>query len=70
VIPEAAVEAAARAICAERGEWSIFEWDQDVISPRYKVKYIKQARAALEAAAPHLIQAAKAEAWDECEAAK
>jgi hypothetical protein len=54
VIPEAAVEAAAKAMAFS-----------DHNDTEAWTAYKNDARAALEAAAPHLIQAAKAEAWDE-----
>jgi len=51
VIPEAAVEAAARALCGVTAE----AWQ--VQSTGTKDKYRWEAFAALEAAAPHMIQA-------------
>ena len=62
MIPEAAVEAAARAMydsTAHEGDWD------DIATDGEKATGMAYARAAIEAAAPHLIQAAKAEAWDE-----
>jgi len=53
VIPDAAVEAAAIALAAQ---------DMRGFDPG---SFIPDARAALEAAAPHLLADAKAEAWDE-----
>jgi hypothetical protein len=49
VIPEAAVEAGARALAARNRRPEEWQW------------YLSEARSALEAAAPHLM----AEAWDE-----
>ena len=51
VIPHAAVVAASGAL------WDAFESGVD--------DFEQQASAALEAAAPHMLQAAKADAWDE-----
>jgi hypothetical protein len=68
VIPDAAVEAAARcmALATIHGRfWSSYEWDSGVMSDRHKEPFRTAARAALEAAAPHLIQIAKRDAWDE-----
>ena len=60
VIPDAAVEAAAVAVygaeCADLGA------DEE---PKVKASYLSDARAALEAAAPHMLEEAKADAWDE-----
>ncbi|MFE4229180.1 hypothetical protein ACFRJ8_14975 [Arthrobacter sp. NPDC056886] len=57
-MPEAAVEAAAG---------TLHESWYDYASPG---QWQEIMRAALEAAAPHMLRDAKAEAWDECEAAK
>jgi acyl-CoA reductase-like NAD-dependent aldehyde dehydrogenase len=57
VIPEAAVEAAAKVL-----------WDKEMVAawskfpPSFHAPFLRDARAALEAAAPHLM----ARAWDEC----
>lgn len=61
VIPEAAVEAAA--IELWDGADPDIPWER--ISEYVKERTRERTRKALEAAAPHLIQAAKAEAWDE-----
>ena len=58
MIPEAAVEAARLAVY--RARWVDAYGPSGVIATDEVI-----ARAALEAATPHLIQAAKAEAWDE-----
>jgi len=67
VIPEAAVGTAAKAQYWNDG----LAWDDGTV-PDWECEddslqegYLAAARAALEAAAPHMIQAAKAEAWDE-----
>ena len=57
MIPEAAVEAAAIA-------WVGGQVWQDC-DEAWRADYLKRTRASLEAAAPHMIQAAKAGAWDE-----
>lgn len=57
MIPEAAVEAAEAAwlgVAFESGSWTLKN----------------NLRAALEAAAPHMLAEAKADAWDECEKAQ
>lgn len=64
-IPDEAVEAAARAMVGASKNWSLEEWDAPFIPERYKDRYRTQARAALEAAAPHLM----GQAWDEGEGA-
>lgn len=53
------------------------EWEREAYPENYPgssiedcAYWIAKARAALKAAAPHILQVAKAEAWDECEAAK
>jgi len=60
VIPEEAVEAAARLIHSQHETSPLDEW-----SAIFQRQAKASARLVLEAAAPHLIQAAKAEAWDE-----
>jgi len=55
VIPEAAVEAAAKADYGD-GWDRASEWERSA--------YLDHSKLLLEAAAPHLIQAAKAEAWE------
>jgi len=62
VIPEAAVEAAAKAHF-ENGWGDSVHWEDAEAEARSEA--LGDMRAALEAAAPHMIQAAKAEAWDE-----
>jgi hypothetical protein len=65
VIPEAAVEAVAeRNYEAEWGDG----WEG--VIEQIKRGWLNEARAQCEAAAPHMLRAAKAEAWDECDAAK
>lgn len=61
MIPAQAVEAAARAICVEHGEWNGDEWDQGIARDRMKAKYRKQATKALEAAAPHMLAGLRAD---------
>jgi hypothetical protein len=64
VIPDEAVEAAARAMALAtiHGRfWSSYEWDSGVMSDRHKGPFRIAARAALEAAAPDLM----AQAWAE-----
>jgi hypothetical protein len=61
-IGEEAVEAAAKALWGH-GEMPEFGWDQlDRVSKKVS---LDEARAALEAAAPHMCAGAKADAWDE-----
>ena len=67
MIPEAAVGTAAKAQYWNDG----LAWDDGTV-PDWECEddslqegYLAAARAALEAAAPHMIQAAKAGAWDE-----
>jgi len=62
VIPDAAVEAAARALLVMFGPSSATLED---LNAEDRAEELAAARRILEAAAPHLIQAAKAEAWDE-----
>ena len=66
MIPEAAVEAAAKAHF-ENGWGDSVHWEDAEAEARSEA--LGDMRAALEAAAPHMIQAAKAEAWDEGERA-
>lgn len=54
VIPEAAIEAAAKVYCGRY----ISEWED--ASPEYREAELATFRAILEAAAPHML----AEAWD------
>ena len=71
VIPEAAVEAAARALYSgapiydeERGVITGYKpWES--AEPAYQEHMLNEARSALEAAAPHMLAEAKADAWDE-----
>jgi len=67
VIPDAAVEAAAKAQYWNDGlawdDGTVPDWECEDDS--LQESYLTAARAALKAAAPHLIQAAKAEAWEE-----
>jgi hypothetical protein len=64
VIPDAAVEAAARAAYGAADNYGLTHWED--LSESRRGPYERIARAALEAAAPHML-AAKAEAWDEGE---
>ena len=60
MIPDEAVEAAARVLALDQkaAHWfSDQEWD-GIIPDRYKEPYRRQARAALEAAAPHMTERA------------
>jgi len=61
MIPEAAVEAAARAIHAMWMAPDGIGWEGD---PDAQEAYLDEARAAIEAAAPHMLNLAKREAWD------
>lgn len=61
VIPAEAVEAAAKAAFAQTYDAS--EWELVVIQTQ--ARYMRDARTALEAAAPHMLAEAKADAWDE-----
>jgi len=60
VIPEAAVEAAARIIYRDSGRKRVMSY-RDA-----KEACEADARDILEAAAPHMLTEAKADAWDEC----
>jgi hypothetical protein len=61
VIPDAAVEAAAKAIHAMWMAPDGVSWDADQDA---QDAYTSEAQVALEAAAPHLLNLAKREAWD------
>lgn len=73
MISDEAVEAAAKASYALRPatfylDDAVVTWDQLVKSSsghRRKAQQLAEAHAALEAAAPHIIREAQAEAWDE-----
>jgi len=70
VIPEAAA-AAARAIYERHGARYYdpdVSWDD--LQAKDQESWLHDARLALDAAAPHMLGAAKADAWDACEAAK
>ena len=69
VIPEAAVEAAARVLAGFEGDDWVFEppkMDGFTRGGTDASVYLRHAALALEAAAPHMVAAVKAEAWDEC----
>ena len=55
-IPDAAVEAAARVIHSQHEQSPLEDWSED-----FQLAARRDARAALEAAAPHLM----AEAWEQ-----
>jgi hypothetical protein len=61
VIPEAAVEAAARKLCT----LASYDWDNidapDDVAADFKAQITAQAKQVLEAAAPHMLAAA----WDD-----
>lgn len=57
MIPNEVVEAAAKAL---RDKYALEVCDLPVAS------FLGDARVALEAAVPHMLRGAKAEAWDEC----
>jgi len=59
-IPDAAVEAAAEAIAKADGSWAEGEWEDPDVAEKLRDEVRRWARAALEAAAPHML----AESWE------
>ena len=63
MIPDAAVEAAARAHQEMRARLGYSTWEE--LNEMGQVWRLEHMRVALEAAAPHMLAEAKADAWDE-----
>jgi hypothetical protein len=65
VIPDEAVEAAAPLLYKVAADYAYDSDGWEAVAEEQRELWRADARRILEAAAPHLVQSAKAEAWDE-----